>query len=292
MTVHIAFQGGTHGNFLRYFLDRFSTLTPPISAYPFTQLGTSHNEQIKYSGKFARGHMHEWGWPDKSDPHIVITIDPKDVLWLQRMNYIRPADRDLDMHTSNIKIDDSFRDKTGIEKLYGVKVVDSIPRFILRDFCKLGFSDIHNHGLIEIDRIYRARPLPKVYYFPVSAFWHRESFFKHIESVNREFDLQILVDESAYGIYDKFQNGIQQFATRDRCEKIIKALDEGNNISITDIDLIEEAYISSWIETTHKNILAPFTNDYFKNTKEIIDYIHWYPHFYHGMNPTLPHKSG
>lgn len=292
MTVQIAFQGGTHGNFLRYFLDRFSTLTPKITAAPFTPLGTSHNKQIKYSGEFERGHMHEWGWPNKNDPHIVITIDPHDVLWLQRMNYIRPADRDLDMHTSNIRIDDTFQDKHGIEKLYGVKIVDSIPRFILRDFCKLGFSDIQNHGLIEIDRIYRARSLPRVYYFPVSAFWHRESFFKHVKSVDREFDLQILVDQNAYDIYDQFQNGIQQFATRDRCEKIIKALDDQQDISITDIDLMEEAYINSWIETTHKNILAPFTNDYFKTTKEILDYIRWYPHFYHGMNPTLPYKSG
>ena len=31
MIVHIAFQGGTHGHFLRYFLDKFSTLTPPIT---------------------------------------------------------------------------------------------------------------------------------------------------------------------------------------------------------------------------------------------------------------------
>ena len=292
MTVHIGFQAGTHGNFLRYFLDRFSTLTPKISAMPFTALGTSHSEQIKYSSKFERGHMYERGWPDKNDPHIIITINPNDVLWLQRMNYIRPADRDLNMDTANIIINNFPEDKDAIEKLYGVKIVDSIPRFILRDFCKLGFSDIQNHGLIRIDRFYRARSLPRVYYFPVSAFWEKESFFKHVESANQKFDLQILVDQDAYNVYDQFQNRIQKFTTRDRCGKIIKALNNQENIPITDIDLIEEAYINSWIETTHKNILTPFTNDYFKTTKEILDYIRWYPHFYHGMNPTVPHTSG
>jgi len=292
MTVQIAFQGGTHGNFLRYFLDRFSTLTPEITATPFTSLGTSHNEQVKYSGKFERGHPHEFGWPDKNDPHIIVTVDPQDVLWLQRMNYIRPADRNLNIQSSNIIIDETFQDKQDIEKLYGVEILDSIPRFILRDFCKLGFSDIQNHGLIAIDRIYRARSLPSVYYFPVSAFWDKESFFEHVESVNKQFDLKILVDQNSYDIYNQFQNAIQQFNTRDRCARIIKALNNQHDISITDIDLIEEAYINSWIETEHRNILAPFTNDYFKTTKEILDYIRWYPHFYHGMNPTLPNKSG
>jgi len=292
MTVHIAFQGGTHGNFLRYFLDRFSTLTPEITGTPFTSLGTSHNNQIEYSEVFQRSHPHLSGWPGKHHPHIIITIEPDDVLWLQRMNYIRPGDRNVDIQSSIIAVDETFQDKKAIEKLYGIDIVDNIPRFILRDFCKLGFSDIKNHGLISIDQIYRTRSLPKVFYFPVSAFWDKGSFFKHIESLNREFDLKILVDKNSYDIYDQFQNRIQNFGTRDRCKKIIDALENKDNIPITDIDLIEEAFLNSWIETTHRNILAPFTNDYFKTTKEILDYIRWYPHFYHGMNPTLPHKSG
>lgn len=292
MTVHIAFQPGTHGNFLRYFLDRFSKVTPTITDIPFTSLGTSHNNQIEYSGKYQRSHPHLSGWPDKHHPHIIITIEPQDVLWLQRMNYIRPGDRNVDIQTSTIKIDETFEDKKGIEKLYGIDIVDKIPRFILRDFCKLGFSDMENHGLIAIDRIYRARSLPNVYYFPVSAFWDKVSFFRHVESVNREFDLKIIVDQDSHDIYDQFQSKIQNFNTRDRCKKIINAIENNYNIPINGIDLIEEAYINSWIETTYRNILAPFTNDYFKNTKEILDYIRWYPHFYHGMNPTLPHKSG
>ena len=291
MTVQIAFQGGAHGNFLRYFLDQFSTLTPPISGTPFGKLGTWH-KKLKYSGKFERLHPHLWGWPNKNDPHIVITINPEDVLWLQRMNYIRPGNRNRDLSKSNINIDETFKDKQAIEKLYGIKIVDSMPRFILRDFCKLGFSDIQNHGLITIDRTYRSQSITNVYYFPVSAFWNTESFFKHIDAVNKKFNLQILVDQNAHDLHKEFQNTIQQLNTRDRCAKIIDALKNQDDVAITDIDLIEQAYINSWIETTHNNILAPFTNDYFKTTKEILDYVKWYPHFYHGMNPTLPKNIG
>ena len=51
--LRIAYQGGTHGNFLRYCLDRFSRLTPEIKELPFTNLGTSHNP-IEYSGAFKQ----------------------------------------------------------------------------------------------------------------------------------------------------------------------------------------------------------------------------------------------
>ena len=56
MTLHIAFQGGTHGHFLRYFLDRFSRHTPVIKDNPFLTIGTSHNSEITYSENFDLYH--------------------------------------------------------------------------------------------------------------------------------------------------------------------------------------------------------------------------------------------
>jgi len=296
MTVQIAFQGGTHGNFLRYFLDRFSTLTPTITETPFKRrTGTSHNKQVKYSGMFERCHPHLWGWPDNTDPHIVITIEPKDVLWLQRMNYIRPADRNMDMEKSNIVTKGGyhdFQDNEAIEKLYGIEIVDSLPRFILRDFCKLGFSNIRSHGLMTVDKTYREKKLDNAHYFPVSAFWNQEKFFEQIKIIDEKFKLKLKLDAGSVSLHNEFIEKIPELNTRDRCAKIIDALKNQDDVATTHIDLIEQAYINSWIETTHKNILAPFTNDYFKTTKEILEYIRWYPHFYHGMNPTLPKNIG
>ena len=39
--LYIGFQGGTYGNFLRYFLDKFCSLTPAIDDLPFNEIGTS-----------------------------------------------------------------------------------------------------------------------------------------------------------------------------------------------------------------------------------------------------------
>ena len=53
--VNIAFQGGTHGNYLRFCLDKFSTLTPDINEDPFTANNTSH-KTLNYSGLINRYH--------------------------------------------------------------------------------------------------------------------------------------------------------------------------------------------------------------------------------------------
>ena len=41
--LNIVFAGGTFGNFLKWFLDKFSKKTPEISLTPFNDIGTSHS---------------------------------------------------------------------------------------------------------------------------------------------------------------------------------------------------------------------------------------------------------
>ena len=289
MTVHIAFQGGTHGHFLRYMLDRFSGLTPIITKKPFTSVGTSHNlEEEDYSNFFKITHPHLWGWGDSSQPHIIITINKEDVLQLQRIVYIRPGDGEHDLSGDVIKIGKNFNDTKNIEKLYGITINKEIPRFILRDFCKLGFSDIKKHGFMVTNEEFLKQKFDNVHYFPVNAFWNQELFFEECKIINEKFKLDLSLGEDAVKIHQEFIELHEQLKTRYRANDIITAIEENKNVTIQGLDLIEEAYIYSWIETTNKNILAPFSNKFFTSTKEIIDYINWYPHFYHGMNPTLP----
>ena len=40
--LNIVFNGGTFGNFLKFFIDKFSTLSPDIDGDPFTGTGISH----------------------------------------------------------------------------------------------------------------------------------------------------------------------------------------------------------------------------------------------------------
>lgn len=291
MTVHIAFQGGTHGHFLKFVLDKLSGHTPPILDLPFTHTGTSH-KKINYSGMFQITHPHTWGWDDPNDPHVVITVDKEDILLLQRIVYLRPGDRGIDLESDMITLPDSVSDKKSIKNLYGIETDNGIPRFILRDFCKLGFSDIQQHGFIVTDRILRQKKLNNVYYFPVNAFWNKKSFIEHLNILGKKFQLELELDHQIIDLHEKFMDLLPQLKTKDRAANVIDAINEGKNVTTDNLDLIEQAFVYSWMETKYKNILAPFTNKFFSSTAEIKNYIKWYPHFYHGMNPTLPKTEG
>jgi len=167
MVLNIAFQGGTHGHFLRYFLDKFSTLTPNIISNPVTKLGTYHSE-VKYSNKFEIYHPNQ-KTKDLTLPHCVITVSHEDVLLLQRTVYIRPQDMDLtlnDTHVNFKNVPKNFDDRS-IEKLYGIKINENtkVPRFILRDFVKLGFSDIKKHGYIVENQRIMKQAFKNVFYY-------------------------------------------------------------------------------------------------------------------------------
>ena len=183
----------------------------------------------------------------------------------------------------------------GIELIYIPTIQSkSLSQFIhsLLSIVHFCFSDIQNHGLITVDKKNREKKLDNAHYFPVDSFWDQTKFFEQIRIIGEKFKLDLKLDDSSVAIHQEFISLLPQLKTRNRAKDIITAIKENKDIDIQGLDLVEEAYIYSWMETTHNNILAPFTNRFFATTKEIIDYIRWYPHFYHGINPTLPKNIG
>ena len=135
--VNIAFQGGSHGHFLKYILDRYSSLTPNITQLPFEQDGTSHKE-LQYSGKFEIYHPIPFDkpiWKDPDLPHVLITIDKEDVVFIERWVNIRANGFNLDMH--NLLF-------TEIKKLKNVKFVMSNAKvdFVMTNFKEYNCEDI------------------------------------------------------------------------------------------------------------------------------------------------------
>lgn len=297
--INIAFPAGTHGNFLRYFLDRFSSLTPDIIEEPFTNTGASH-KQIKYSSKFQKYH------PNNSSPyfkntnqqHILITIDENDLLFLQRIIHKRIGDYNVNLSQDYIQLPDNYIQGLNISarffQVYRKKINEfiKVPKFIFRDFFKLHFLNIAHDGYIFEQKKY-LRELPKqVLYFPVSAFWNREKFFDEIEILNKKLDLKLVLDKKSEDIFNTFQNDIKELPTKNRCNEIIGCLKDKKDFDLSDVDVIEQAYISAWVEQNYSFITMPNTNYFFKNTKELLNWIEWYPEHYKAMNPNLPSFNG
>tara|TARA_R110000868_G_scaffold408567_1_gene691923 strand:- start:566 stop:1540 length:975 start_codon:yes stop_codon:yes gene_type:complete len=302
--LNIAFQGGTHGNFLRYFIDRFSALTTEIAELPFLSNGNSHNPNIKYSDLIHRYHPKNYNnqYVNVNEPHILITITEDDIPYLHRFTYTRAGDnyaKDLSFRYNGDYVEFTpdlakiYLEK--IKKIYNLKLTNEkiiLPKCIVRDFLKLHYLDINKDEVLQ-DNIQLKKIAPKnTFFFPVDAFWNTKKFLKYIKECNLRLNLNLNLDNTATDVHQQFLKRLHNFQTKDRCKIIFNKILNKEEFDISNIDIVEEGYISAWIEKNYEFVIVPLTNSFFKNTREILTWLEWYPQHYKAMNPNLPTFNG
>ena len=291
--VNIAFQGGTHGNFLRFCIDKFSTLTSKLEGMPFSENNTSHVD-LNYSGSVGRYHPSETHpyFQNTNEPHILITIDEEDLLFIERWVTMRAGDYKInvseDLVSTHSYFLENFPWKDKFKKYYNIDLTkDRIPKFIMRDFYKLTFIDPAKNGFIIQDKVLRENKLSNTFEFPVSCFWDKDKFIDVLEKMNEELNLKIDIN-GCVSSHDLFLNGLNFLETKNRAIEVTKAIQNKQDIDIKNLDTVEQAYVSAWIEKNHEFVIVPLCNKFFDTTGEIIDWLEHYPKHYKAMNPNLP----
>ena len=100
--LNIVFIGGTFGNFLKYFLERFSKKTPVLEEDPFTKIGTSHafkkDEHEVFSGLIQRYHL---GFIEDNEGQtglpvcLIVPSTKKHFLYLKQAQWFRVGDKKI-----------------------------------------------------------------------------------------------------------------------------------------------------------------------------------------------------
>jgi len=289
--VHIAFQGGTHGNYLRFVIDKMSKRTPELQGTPFTDNNTSHIP-LQYSKKVNRYHPKDNKpcFENTDEPHILITCEPEDLLLLERSAPTRTGDFKVDVTQDQVAVTSRFDEhydwNRKFKKYYNLDILHSdIPKFLMRDFYKLSFLDPSKSGFIEVDKILRNNKPHNTFEFPVSHFWDAEKFSDTLQKLSDYHNLDIEEDKS---IHQMFLDNLPWISTQHRSDDVIDAIKEGRDVSIADLDTVEQAYLSAWIEKNNKFVVVPMCNSFFRTTGEIITWLEHYPQHYKAMNPNLP----
>ena len=156
----------------------------------------------------------------------------------------------------------------------------------MRDFYKLSFLDPDKNGFIELDTKLRNNLPKKTFCFPVSSFWDKTKFFMTMKQADEY--LQLNLDISDENVFDEFATGLNFIDTKDRALDVIKAIDENRDLDIKDLDVVEQAFISAWLEKKFEYIVVPVCNQFFHSTSEILEWLKHYPQHYKAMNPNLP----
>ena len=300
--LNVVFHGGTFGNFLRYFLDRFSTKSPDIVNEPFTDLGTSHStDKIKFSGLFQRYHsifindnVGQVGLPIC----VPCPTTKKHFLYLKKSQWSRANDRDIspdDLWKKAIgEMKENLPDALDeIIKLYSISedaYYSWIPKFIIRDWYKLEFlhdlEDTHNYRWFHEFRTHKFFEEQKVYHLDLEAFFNWDDFMKEITELDRMFLLHL--DFNRQGeMKALFDKGLELDSIRQECIMAESVLEHGAEESFNDLDVATEGFIYAELEKRHPEIQMPLTNRFFRDSEEIRQFLEHFPNWYRRTNPNL-----
>lgn len=283
---------GLHHNFLRFSLDYLSKQTPPITSFPFTDSGTSHNNKnIEFSKKF-----NAINWDEVVDQNInnCIGIEANDLLYYQRCGLARAGAKEKAIDLHNLENFNSWHcwNADYVKKIYDVYNInqqDRLPKFIIRDSIKKGFLDIENNSLYKNNQniIQQIKKLSDSYIIPVTSFFSLNSYQTELTKISKQFDLDLdlkLLPE-LYNMFHKKNNILQSHSI---VFKILESIEKTVELDIPKLDVFQEGFIYAELEKNNDFIIMPLTDNFFTNTSEIIQYLKYYPDHYKAMNPNLP----
>jgi len=144
------------------------------------------------------------------------------------------------------------------------------------------------NGYLIAQELYMKHLPTNCYLFPLETFWDKRKFFTEVKKLSDYMNLEIDLPYDAEIVHDAFINQIKEYQTRDRINRIVQALKNNKHYDISNLDTIEQAYLSAYIEKNNDFITIPLTNKFFKNTQDILAFLKYYPQHYKAMNPSLP----
>ena len=303
--LNIVFIGGTFGNFLKYFLERFSKKTPVLEEDPFTKIGTSHafkkDEHEVFSGLIQRYHL---GFIEDNEGQtglpvcLIVPSTKKHFLYLKQAQWFRVGDK-------KISPDDLWRKAIGempesiksyaedIIKLYDIKETAHfswLPKFIVRDWYKCGFlmkqNDTYEYKFFEILKKHPFFKKQKTFELDLETFFYWKTFLDNIKEMDRFFGLELDFDKSEE-MKQIFDRGLSMDRIRQECNMTDELFRNDSHIEFKDLNVATEAFIYAEMELRNKLIQMPLTNRFFRDKQEIDQFLEHFPAWYEKKNPNI-----
>jgi hypothetical protein len=305
--LNIVFQGGTFGNFLKFFIEKFSTKTSEMDKDPFTEVGASEAvEDSEYSGLVQKYHpefINDNEGQTDLPVCVIVASTRKHFLYLKKAQWYRVG-------SHKISPDDLWKKAVGemperiksqadnIIDLYDIPDMAHfswIPKFIVRDWYKLEFlkpiEETHNHRWFELFKNHTFFKKQNTYYLDMETFFGWQTFLASIKKLDNEFGLALDFDRQVE-MEELFEKGLSLDNIRQECNLALEVLESNLDTSLADLDVATEGFLYAELEKNNDFIQMPLTNRFFRDTAEINQFIEHYPGHYKAMNPNMPKFNG
>jgi hypothetical protein len=299
--IQILYYPGTFGNLFRFILDRGLTNSKLKDIEnPFTEKNNVHQKNFQWSPLFFKGHTVSFlkdrpdilkKYPevfkvnlDNMDPcpqarKIIITLDQTDKIFMHRSIFYRnPIIFGKDNIDDIIKLADEEFVKKSFKNT-------QTSYMVAKELKKIEFHEDKNVFEIGYQKLLNNN---NNYYFNFRCLFDAKLLADEVKKISTFFNIELEVDIDYYKKLVEIIKTIAPIDTIDRCNDVLKAIKNKENIPCENLDIIEQAWIEVLLEKENDSVLFPFGTSWFSTTEQINEFLERYPSYLKQMNPRLP----
>ena len=142
------------------------------------------------------------------------------------------------------------------------------PRWVLREFFKLGFKSPESSGLMVEQNRMNYDSSNNMFYFPYGCFYDLDWFKKELMAIAMWANLDY---QDPTALHQKFMS--QQPYANDKkfCDSILERIYCKESFEFPTLDLMKESYIAAHLELYYDRELPLCYNQWFTNSDQILD---------------------
>jgi hypothetical protein len=240
-------------------------------------------DDVDFNIKFKRGHQVDGRItsPDPSANKVVISFEPKDLLFVERCGFYR--------NPGNENEKDRYKNIIGLAVASFVKesfgsVASS--RTVAKELLKIQFHDMGKHLYWNSMKKFIADK--NHHQFDLCSLWDHDRLKNELTKVSERYTLDFDIDEKViHNVVEKIKNSYPVM-TRKRAHQVLDVIVSKSDIDCNDLDIVEQAYIESELEKIYDCVVFPYGSNWFNDTAQIKEFLDTYPTYLKHMNPRQP----
>lgn len=143
------------------------------------------------------------------------------------------------------------------------------PRYILREFFKLGFKYPAQFGFMTEQSRMRYDSSNQVYVFPYSCFYNTQKFLYEIQKLSKWTGFELSSVDQLQDLHVKFLSKQPYKDSKKFCDSLLERLKAKEIFDLPKLDLLQESYVSAKLELALDKELP--LKHWFVNSSEIYD---------------------
>lgn len=273
---------GAHGNFLRFLFDCYDK--GHVMEYNLNNNGNWHNMSNTQSNNLYFDMANDHNRKNYSNLaerhekfHIVFdTVEEFYYLvqcfidrggYLKEDSGIRLLEKDIGQYEKKYKVPVTY--KKNFKDLYNFEG-DTPPRSLLRNFFILNFITHFDHNIWKVNNeLKNSNGCEMIHLRTILDYTLLKTRLDNI--FQKSLDFQELHAGLLANNYP--------YSQRLHVLEVIKAVENNKDIEIKELNSISEAYICFYFEKKHYDINFNLSESFYKSTRELIDYIRYFPNY-------------